>query len=69
MATFHASASTPKRSMIEWSSTEVKRWTSNLPIKGLKEVAEEVLSSIDGSELASFTEEDLEKAGMSSKVV
>ena len=54
--------------MIEWSSNEIQRWTSNLPVKGLKEVAEEILASIDGADLASFTEEDLQAAGMTSKV-
>lgn len=61
-------ASTPRKPLKEWSSVEVKRWTSNLPIKGLKAVVEEVLADIDGVTLAGLADEDLSAAGMTSKV-
>lgn len=59
---------TPQKALRSWSTKEVSRWTAALPVKGLAAVAAEVLADVDGTELSALSEEDLQAAGMKSKV-
>mmetsp|Transcript_29904 Transcript_29904/g.84313 ORF Transcript_29904/g.84313 Transcript_29904/m.84313 type:complete len:760 (+) Transcript_29904:280-2559(+) len=61
-------ACTPRGPLIRWTEKEVERWTTNLPVKGLKDVAKEVLAGLDGAVLSTLTDKDLTEAGMTSKV-